>query len=87
MPRIFLPPELRPLCDGLTEIEVEGTTVRAAVDRLESRFPGARARLCDDSGLRPDLSVTVDGGVSSRGLLHPLDPGSEVHFLPAIGGG
>jgi len=31
--------------------------------------------------------VVVDGDVSPRGLLQKLGPESELHFLPAIGGG
>jgi molybdopterin converting factor small subunit len=31
--------------------------------------------------------VAVNGAVSSVGLLQKVPDGSEVHFLPAIGGG
>ena len=44
-------------------------------------------RLCVDDGLRPGLSVAVNGVVSSLGLLQKVPDGSEVHFLPAVGGG
>ena len=37
--------------------------------------------------LAPGLQVCVDDVMSPRGLRVALRPASEVHFLPAIGGG
>lgn len=87
MARIFIPPTLRPLTGGLTEVAVTGATVREAIDQLEAAYPGTKAQLCKDDHLRPGLMVAVDSSVASSGLRHPLLPDSEVHFLPAIGGG
>ena len=87
MPRVFIPPLLRGLTGGVTEIAVEAANVRQAVDALEANFPGIRERLCKDDALKPGLAVTVDGNVSGLGLLQKLRPDSEVHFLPAISGG
>ncbi|HVV99663.1 MAG TPA: MoaD/ThiS family protein [Planctomycetaceae bacterium] len=87
MPRVFIPPLLRPLAEGAEEVEVAGTTVRQVVENLNARFPGIRERLCSDGELQPGLAVAVDGQVSSLGLLQKVQPASEVHFLPAIGGG
>ena len=87
VPTVFIPPQLRALTGGLSQTDVEGRTVRELIDRLEERFSGVRQRLCEGDELKPSLSVTVDGDISSRGLLHRLQPDSEVHFLPAIGGG
>ena len=87
MPHVFIPPTLRPLTAGQSELEIPGSTVRQIVDELDARFPGVRERLCDGDDLQPGLSVAIDGHVSSVGLLAKVQPGSEVHFLPAIGGG
>ena len=87
MPRVFIPPLMRSLTGGVEEIDVPGTNVGEVVDALESRFPGVRGRLCNDSDLKPGICVTVDGNVSSLGLLHKVDRDSEIHFLPAVGGG
>ena len=54
---------------------------------MEQKFPGIESRLCSGAGLRPGLVVAVDGNISSLGLLQKLKPESELHFLPAIGGG
>lgn len=87
MPRVFIPPLLRPLADGADIVTVSGKTVGEAIAQLERRFPGMRERLCDGGSLKPDLAVAVDGNLSSRGLLETVAAESEVHFLPAIGGG
>ena len=87
MPRVFIPPLARPLTGGVDQVDVEAGNVGQIIDVLESRFPGIRDRLCEEGGLKPGLTVAVDGNVSSLGLVQKVGPNSEVHFLPAIGGG
>ena len=87
MPRVFIPPLLRSLAGGASEVDVEGSSVRQVIAALDERFPGIRERLCEGDQLRPGLAVAVDGRMSSIGLLQKVGPESEVHFLPAIGGG
>jgi molybdopterin synthase sulfur carrier subunit len=87
MPRVYLPPLLRPLADGHEHVEVEGATVGQLIEELDRRYPGLQARLCETGDLRPGLTVAVDGHVTPRGLLQKVNADSEVHFLPAIGGG
>jgi molybdopterin synthase sulfur carrier subunit len=87
MVKVFIPPLLRDATGGLAQVDVEAATVRQIVTALEERFPGVRDRLCAAENLRPGLAVAVNGTVSSLGLLQKTADGSEVHFLPAIGGG
>ena len=87
MPLVFIPPLLKPLCEGESVVEVQAGNVRQVIDELESRFPGVRDRLCEGNDLKPGLTVAVDANVSSLGMLQKLGENSEVHFLPAIGGG
>jgi len=87
MPRVFIPPLLQTLTGEVKEIDVSGANVRHAIAELETRYPGIQERLCDGDALKPGLAVAVDGNVSSLGLLQKLGAESEVHFLPAIGGG
>jgi molybdopterin synthase sulfur carrier subunit len=68
-------------------VSVDGETVAQAIDALESRYPGIRERLCEGGSLKPSLSVAVDDRIRSEGLRAKVGPESEVHFLPAIGGG
>ena len=87
MPTIFIPAQLRNLTGGSATIEIPATNVGEAVDVLEARFPGIRARLCQGSDLLPGLQVSIDHRFSRQGLAAELSPTSEVHFLPVIGGG
>ena len=87
MPRVFIPPLLRPLTGGVAEVEVEGSSVREVIAALDEQFPGLRQRLCEGDHLRPGLAVAVDGRMSSVGVLQKVRSESEVHFLPGIGGG
>ena len=41
----------------------------------------------EEDDLLPGLAVVVDGETSLLGLLERVQENSEVHFLPAIGGG
>lgn len=87
MPRVFIPPLLRKLTDGAEQVDVEGRTVGEVVDNLEARYPGIRAKLCEGDDLKPGLTVAVGSEMSNLGLLERVEPDSEVHFLPAVGGG
>jgi len=87
MPRAFIPPALRSLTCGQSEIDVGGATVRAVVDALDARYPGIKARLCEEDRLRSGLIVTVGSAVATAGLRAKVGPNDEVHFTPALGGG
>lgn len=87
MPRVFIPPSLRSFTGGVQEVEVDGHTVRSLITNLDEKFPGIRDRLCTDDALRTGLSVSIDGRVTSLGLYQKVALESEVHFIPAIGGG
>ena len=84
---VFIPALLQPLTGGRASVEVEGATVRQVIESLERAWPGIRERLLDEGGLRPNISVAVDGEVMPMGLLEPVGRTSEVHFVAAIKGG
>ena len=90
MPTVFIAMPLRRFTGGLATVHETGATLRELVERLESRFPGIKERLVDADDpdrLPPGLSAIVDGEATVLGLRQPLEPDSEVHFLPAIAGG
>ena len=87
MAEVWIPALLRNLTGGEARVTVPDATVRQAIANLEQVYPGIEARLCDDGRLRPNISVVVDGQVSSQRLRHKLRETSEVHFLPTISGG
>lgn len=78
---------LQSLTGGVKQVEVEGTNLRQILDRLEGLHPGIKARLMEGDRIRPSLSVAIDGEISRLGLLQKVGHNSEVHFIPAIGGG
>jgi molybdopterin synthase sulfur carrier subunit len=87
MATVWIPAQLRDLTNGQETITVAGARVGQLIEALEPLFPGIKARLCTADGLRPGIAVVVDGEVARLGLLQPVGTASEVHFLPAIGGG
>jgi len=84
---VWIPALLRDLTDGQAQVTVPGETVRQVIAQLEKAYPGIEARLCEEGRLRSNISVVVDGRVSSQRQRHKLTETSEVHFLPAISGG
>jgi hypothetical protein len=66
---------------------VLGSTVREAIENLESQFPGIQERLCEGDKIRPNISVLVDGHVTSLKIRERLQETSEVHFVVRISGG
>jgi len=84
---VFIPSMLRPLAGDHDALEVGGATVREVVENLIERYPELNGRLLADGQLPGNISVAIDGEVSTLGLLDQLEPDSEVHFVPAISGG
>jgi molybdopterin synthase sulfur carrier subunit len=78
---------LLPMTDGVKQVELEGRNVRQVIDRLDELYPGMKGRLVEDGQIRPNLAVAIDGEVARMGLLEKVGEESEVHFVPAIGGG
>ena len=87
MPTVWIPALLRHLTQEQETIHVVGTTLLEVIDELDTQFPGVKARLCDGDRLRPGLAVVLDTQVVRGGLSEAVPEKSEVHFIPAIGGG
>ena len=87
MATVFVPAPLRRLTGGRDRLDVQGSTVRALVDAIERAYPGFRDGVATDGDVRPSLAVAVDGDLAAGGLDEPVGDASEVHFVPALGGG
>lgn len=87
MATVFIPSQLRDLTNGVPQVSVEGENVAELIDRLNTTYPGLKQRLCQGEMLTAGLQVSVDHVMTTRGLRAKVKPTSEVHFLPAIGGG
>lgn len=74
----------------LIAVEIETGTVAEILARLDIRYPGFRARVCEESGqLRRFINVYVDGeDIRFLDNLSTLVPdGAELSIVPAIAGG
>ena len=81
MARVILPKPLAEMTGGELEFEIEARNVRALIRELERLFPGVGELLTGQ------VAVAIDGEIMNEPLLEPLEPESEVHFLPRVGGG
>ena len=89
MPEVWIPTTMQSLTGGQQRVQVAGRTVRQVINNLEEQYPGVKAILYDaeEDDLQTGVAVIVDGEASQIGLLERVGESSEVHFLPAIGGG
>jgi sulfur-carrier protein len=87
MATVYIPEPLQPLSRGERQVSIEATTVRQIIARLEVLYPGMEDALVEDGDLKPHIAVAVDGEVSILGVVEPVRADSEVHFIPALGGG
>ena len=87
MATVFIPALLRKLTGGRESIIAKGRTVGQIIDDIERRFPGFRTQMVENGELKPSIAVSIDGEVAAGGLRDPVDESSEVHFIPALGGG
>ena len=87
MATVFIPSLMQKLSDGNHRLEIEGSNVRQIVDNLDAQYPGFKERLVDDGRIKGNISVAIDGEITPLGVLGKVGENSEVHFLPALGGG
>ena len=87
MADVRLPGTLTPLFPGLPRrVEVDAATVLAAIDSLETQWPGLRDRIVEEGpALRRHLHVYVDG--ERAGLDTPVEDRSRMDVIAAISGG
>ena len=87
MPVVFLPYPLRKYAAGAREVKVPGATLGELIANLETRYPGMSDHLLEEGRLKPGLAAVCGSTETRQGLMQPLEPGTEVHFVQAISGG
>ena len=87
MATAYIPSLMRNLTQGQDTVEVPGSTVLQVINNLDKAYPGIKERLVEDNQIKPNISVAIDGEVTSLGMLGKVAENSEVYFLSAIGGG
>jgi molybdopterin converting factor small subunit len=88
--KIAIPTPLRRITGDADTIEVSPGTINEMIESVETRYPGFRARLCEDSGaLRRFINIYVDGEDVRflDNLATRVTDGAEVSIVPAIAGG
>lgn len=90
MAKVRIPTPLRKLTNNEELVEVNASSVGAAIVELQSRYPGIKERLVDDTGaIRRFVNVYVNEE-DIRFLQNqetPLKAGDEISIIPAIAGG
>lgn len=88
--KVIIPTLLRRLTDNADAVEVDEPTVRDILDRLDERYPGFRARVCEETGeLRRFINIYVDGEDVRflDNLATTVPERAEISIVPAIAGG
>ncbi len=87
---VRIPTPLRKLTNNEEVVEVKAATIGEAFAELQSRYPGIRERLLDDTGaVRRFVNVYVNEE-DIRFLQNQqtaLKDGDEISIIPAIAGG
>ncbi len=87
---VRVPTPLRRLTDGQGEIEVNASTVREAIEKLEEMYPGFKERILDDKGeVRRFVNLYLnDEDIRFlKGTETELKDGDVLSIVPAIAGG
>ncbi|MEO0433681.1 MAG: MoaD/ThiS family protein [Cyanobacteria bacterium J06656_5] len=88
--KVLIPTPLQKFTNNEATVEIGGDNIVALLDALEAKFPGIKARLCDDSG---ELRRFVNFYVNSEDIRFldgkdtALSEGDEVSIVPAVAGG
>ena len=87
MATIFIPTMLQKMTGGDKKVDMDARNVRQVIERLDELYPGIKNRLVENGEIIPNLAIAIDGDVAIMGMLERVREDSEVHFVPAIGGG
>lgn len=86
MALVFIPSMFQKFAGGITQVHVEGKTLRQLLTNLDEVCPGLREHLVPGWEFRDDLVVAIDGDMALD-FTDRVGENSEVHFIPPIAGG
>ncbi len=87
---IRIPTPLRRMTNGESKVEIDSSDVGDMVEKLDSSYPGLKARLVDENGdLRYFVNIYLNGEDVRflQGLDTATKSGDEVSIVPAVAGG
>jgi molybdopterin converting factor small subunit len=88
--RVKFPPVLRAATGGAREVEVEGNTVREALDDATKRIPTLKLHLFDEAGRVRHHILCIHGETVVRAnemASHRIQSGDEIILANAFAGG
>ena len=87
---IRIPTPLRRMTNGLDKVQTEAADLAELIQKLDTDYPGFKARLLDDAGeLRYFVNIYLNGEDVRflKGLQTSITSGDEVSIVPAVAGG
>jgi MoaD family protein len=87
---VLIPAGLRMYCEGASEIEVSGETVREVLERLGAEWPLVYQGVCDETGaVRRHINLFVNELHVRQldGLQTALQSGDTLTIFPSVSGG
>jgi molybdopterin converting factor small subunit len=87
--KVYIPSPLRDQTQGQTSVEVQGGSIKEALDDLCRQFPGLTARLFDRGEIKPFLNVYLNNEDIRYldSLSTAVKDGDELSIIPAVAGG
>jgi sulfur-carrier protein len=87
--RVQIPTPMRQHTQGQAVVEVNGTTVQAALDDLGRKFAGLSTRIFENGQVRRFVNVYLnDEDIRYLdNLATPVKDGDELSIIPAVAGG
>ena len=76
--------------DGVTQTQVKGHSVGECIKALIRQYSGLKGEILDDQGtilLRWMIYINNESISSSDEMLHPVNEGDVIEFLPVVAGG
>ncbi len=89
MPVIQIPPPYRGPTQGMTEVDVEGATLRECLEAVEKQYPGFGPLVIDPAGNVRKFATWFRNGDKLMGdvLATPLDPNDSIEIISSVAGG
>ncbi len=90
MPLVKFTQALKRFYPNLEPLDLEVTTVKEVIEKIEEKHPGISSYLVNDQGeLRKHVNIFVDGNMikDRQSLSDPLNEKTEVYIMQALSGG
>lgn len=86
---VRIPTPLRSHTDGKDVVSADGGTIAEVLDDLDKNYPGIKAKLVDDKGVRRFVNIYIgDEDIRFMDKIETaVKDGDEISIVPAIAGG